>query len=291
MPSRWPARGPAPSTSRTSRRVALPMFVLAAALTACQSGPLLPPTSPGVVGELRPGSGYLKGYLDRKQLPNSLALLPAPAREGSPQQAADWAVYRETRALRDQPRWALAARDANLKFPAAADVYACALDLPITPEGTPHLNMLLRRSLMDAGLATYAAKDHYNRTRPFVAAKEASCTPAEEGTLAKDGSYPSGHAALGWGWALILAELAPDRADVILTRGHAFGQSRVVCGVHWQSDVDAGRVVGAAAVARLHADPVFVAQAAAARREIDEARAKGLRATRDCQAEAQALAR
>jgi acid phosphatase (class A) len=269
----------------------LPVPWLAVALSGCQSGPPLPPTSPEVVGEFRPGSGYLKGYLDRKQLPNSLALLPPPPREGSPQHGADLATYRDTRALRDQPRWTQAARDANLKFPAAAEVFACALDLPISQEATPHLNMLLRRSLLDAGLATYAAKDHYTRMRPFVAAKEATCTPAEEPALAKDGSYPSGHAALGWGWALILTELAPERTDALLARGHAFGQSRVVCGVHWQSDVDAGRVIGAAAVARLHADPVFLAQAAAARKEIDEARAKGLRATRDCQAEAQALGR
>lgn len=282
---------PRPSARAASCRRLLHTFWLAAMLAGCQTAPPLPPTAPEVVGEFRPGSGYLKGYLDRRQLPNSLALLPPPAREGSPQQAADWATYRETRALRDGPRWALAARDANLKFPAAAEVYACALDLPISQEATPHLTMLLRRSLLDAGLATYAAKDHHVRTRPFVAAKESTCTPAEETTLAKDGSYPSGHAALGWGWALILAELAPDRADAILARGLAFGQSRVVCGVHWQSDVDAGRVIGAAAVARLHADPVFLAQAAAARMEIEDARARGLRASRDCQGEAQALGR
>lgn len=281
---------PPPARVPTRWRL-LPIAGLAAILGGCQTAPPPPPTSAEAVGEFRPGSGYLKGYLDRRQLPNSLALLPPPAREGSPQQAADWAVYRETRSLRDGPRWTLAARDANLKFPAAAEVFACALDLPISQEATPHLNMLLRRSLLDAGLATYAAKDHHVRTRPFVAAKETTCTPAEEATLAKDGSYPSGHAALGWGWALILAELAPDRADAIVARGLAFGQSRVVCGVHWQSDVDAGRVIGAAAVARLHADPVFLAQSAAARKEIEEARAKGLRAARDCQGEAQALGR
>lgn len=57
--------------------------------------------------------------------------------------------------------------------------------------------LALRRSLVDAGLATYGAKDHYQRMRPFVENKEASCTPAEEAKLAKDGSYPSGHSALG----------------------------------------------------------------------------------------------
>lgn len=267
-------------------RTALSTLVL---LTACQTAPL-PPTSPEVVGELRPGSGYLKGYLDRQQLPNSLALLPGPPAEGSAQQLADLATHRATRALRDTPRWQLADSDANLKWPKAASIFSCALDIPISPEATPHLNMLLRRTLVDAGLATYAAKDNYNRPRPHTTEKETTCHPADEKPLAKDGSYPSGHAALGWAWALVLAELAPERTDALLQRGHAFGQSRVVCGYHWQSDVDNGRLVGAAAVARLHADPTFTAQAALAKAEIGAARAQGLKPTHNCTAEAQALA-
>lgn len=266
-------------------------FVLAsAALAGCQSAPPLPPTSPEVVGEFRPGSGYLRGYLDRKALPNSLALLPKPAVPGSAQQAVDQAIYIATRSLRGTPRWEMATRDANLKFPAAASTFACSMDLPISQEQTPHLNMLLRRTLLDAGLSTYAAKDTYNRKRPFVVNNDASCTPSEEATLSKDGSYPSGHSALGWAWALVLSEVAPERANALLARGYAFGQSRVICGVHWQSDVDAGRVMGSAAVATLHTDPTFTAQLAAAKTEVANARAANLHASGACQAEAAALA-
>jgi acid phosphatase (class A) len=64
----------------------------------------------------------------------------------------------------------------------------------------------------------------------------------------------------------------------------------MICGVHWQSDVDAGRVMGAAAFARLQSDPVFVAQLAEARNELAAVRAKGLRSPQDCKAEAAALA-
>ena len=64
-------------TPTTRRRRALPLATLAAAtlLAGCQTAP---PTSPAVVGEYRAGSGYLNGYLDRKALPDSLALLPPP---------------------------------------------------------------------------------------------------------------------------------------------------------------------------------------------------------------------
>lgn len=253
-------------------------------LTGCQTPTAPPPTSAEVVGEFRPGSGYLRGYLDPKALPDSLALLPKPPAGESAALAADLAVYKATRAERGTPRWDIATRDANLKFPQAASAFACTLDLPVSAEQTPHLNMLLRRTLLDAGLSTYAAKDSYKRQRPFITQGDATCTPAEEAALAKDGSYPSGHAAVGWAWALALVEVDPERTNALLERGYAFGQSRVICGVHWQSDVDAGRLMGAAAVARLHADPTFVAQLAAARTEVQAARDKGLRGPPDCKA-------
>lgn len=260
---------------------------LAGLLAGCQTPP---PTSPEVVGEFRAGSGYLNGYLNPKQLPDSLALLRPPPAAGSAQQAADLDTYRRTRALRDTPRWSLAIQDTNLKFPAAASTFECALQIPISQQATPHLNMLLRRTLLDAGLATYAAKNKYNRQRPFVVTGEPTCTPAEEAMLSKDGSYPSGHTAIGWAWALVLVQAAPQRMDAVLQRGYDFGFSRVICGVHWQSDVDAGRLIGAATVARLQSDETFKAQVALARDEIAQAQAKGLKPERDCAAEAAALA-
>ena len=271
---------------RLSIRALLPA-TLAALLAGCQTPP---PTSPEAVGEFRKGSGYLNGYLNPKQLPNSLALLLPPPAADSAQQAADLDTYKRTRALRDTPRWALATKDANLAFPAAASTFECALQMPISQQATPNLNMLLRRTLLDAGLATYAAKDKYNRQRPFVVAGGATCTPGEEAALAKDGSYPSGHTSIGWAWALVLTQAAPQNMDALLQRGYAFGQSRVICGVHWQSDVDAGRVIGAAAVARLQSDETFKAQLALARDEIAQAQAKGSKPTIDCTAEAAALA-
>ena len=64
----------------------------------------------------------------------------------------------------------------------------------------------------------------------------------------------------------------------------------MICGVHWKSDTDAGRLVGASTVSRLHADPVFVAQMKMARKEIEAARLAGSRSPLDCKAEADALA-
>jgi len=246
------------------------------------------PNKPAFVPELMPG--LLQGYLSTDAHPNSLALLPPPPATGSAALAQDEEISKRSFVLRDTQRWLLAASDADLSFPHAAGTFSCALNAPITEADTPHLYMLLRRTLADVGLSTYAAKNHYNRSRPFLWNKEPLCTPNDRDLLEKDGSYPSGHTAIGWGWALILSEISPAETDAILARGLAFGESRNVCNVHWHSDVVQGRVIAAGAVARLHADPAFLADLASARDELALVRKRGLKPTRDCNAEAAVLA-
>ncbi|WP_454712236.1 acid phosphatase [Cupriavidus nantongensis] len=273
---------PDPSLSNPVR--ALAAAALAALLAGCATGG----TNLSAVPELRPG--VPAGYLAADARPDSLKLLPTPPAQGSAALALDEDAARQAGALRGSPRWQVAGEDAVLTFPQAASAFSCALGVPVSEKDTPYLNILLRRSLVDAGLSTYKAKDHYKRTRPFVANKTPMCTPAEAAKLEKDGSYPSGHSAIGWAWALILTEVEPARANEILARGRAFGQSRVVCNVHWQSDVNEGRMMAAATVARLQSDPTFRADLEQARREVAKARAAGARPARDCQAESAALA-
>jgi acid phosphatase (class A) len=245
-------------------------------------------SKPVAMSELRPG--YLVGYLATKELPNSLVLLPPPPATGSSALALDEDISRRSLALRDTPRWLIAASDADLSFPHAASTFSCALNTPITEKDTPHLYLLLHRTLTDMIFSTYAAKDHYKRARPFIWNNEPICTPDDQARLAKNGSYPSGHTATGWGWALVLSEISPDQIDAILARALAFGESRNVCNVHWHSDVVQGKVIAAGVVARLHAEPAFRADLEAARAELADARKKGLKPTRDCDAEAAALA-
>ena len=72
----------------------------------------------------------------------------------------------------------------------------------------------------------------------------------------------------GWLWGSILAEIAPQFADQLLARAIAFGDSRVVCGFHYPSDIVAGRLAAAALLDRLHADRRFLEDLAAARKEV-----------------------
>lgn len=256
-------------------------------LIACSNA--YKPPALAEVAELRPG--ILQGYLAREAVPNSLALVSAPPAPGSAAEALDLAINVQALSLVGTARWQQAQRDAELRFPAAANVFSCAAGIRISQRQSPQLYRLLQRSLTDTGFATYAAKKHYQRQRPFMVNGQPTCTPEQEDYLRRDGSFPSGHAALGWGWALILAELIPERQDAILARGRAFGQSRVMCNVHWQSDVLEGRAVGAAAVAALHNNAEFLSAMAAARHEIAALRAAGAHSVGDCVAEAAALSR
>jgi acid phosphatase (class A) len=240
------------------------------------------------VPEVRPG--VLAGYLPTQTLPNSLALLPPPPIAGSVAFALDEEYSRRSLGLRGTPAWVLAILDADLKFPHAAGTFSCALNAPITEKDTPYLYMLLLRTGKDAGGSTNVAKDRYKRTRPFVLNKEPSCTPEWEVEMATNGSYPSGHNAIGMAWALILTEISPEQTDAILARGRAFGLSRIICNVHWYSDTVQGRYMGADTVARLHADPKFRADLEAAKAELEAVRVKGLKPIHDCSAEAVAVA-
>jgi len=252
---------------------------------ASASGPPASPARPMTEAPKLPA-----GYLAKADRPDSLSLVPPPPAAGSAAQARDDAAAKAAVALQGGERWRIATSDADLKLPQAAQAFSCALGVKLTPEQAPRLMSLLGRTLSDLGLSTYGAKTKYMRPRPFTLDGAPTCTPAFENVLRHDGSYPSGHSSVGWGWALMLAEMAPDRADAVLARGRAFGQSRVVCNVHWQSDTEEGRIVAAAVVAKLHSDPQFRADLDAARAELAKLRQAGAPPDRDCAAEAASLA-
>ena len=265
----------------------LPRFALATALAAFGAGAgVADEATP--VPEVRPG--VLKGYLPKEAIPDSAILLPPPPAVGSAAAALDQDVARANLALRDTNRWRLAAMDANLQFPEAAGAFSCALGAPVTEKDTPRLYRMLRRVMTDAGFATFAGKDKYQHARPFMLDGQPICTPDKEQDLRAQGSYPSGHTSIGWAWALVLAEASPGESTAILARGRAFGESRLVCNVHWQSDVSEGRFIGAATVARLHAEPEFLADLAGGKTELAAARANHLSPQRDCKFEMEALA-
>ncbi len=238
--------------------------------------------------EPTPGRFGNRGYIPVETLPNTLTLLPPPPPDDSATFALDQEISTMSFALRDTPRWELARMDSMMFFPEPVDAFSCSLGAPITEEDTPNLYTLLNRTFFDVDWFDKPIKDQYKRPRPFVVNNEPICT-STTATMKKYKSYPSGTASLGWAYALILSEIAPDKAEALLARGLFYGETGVICNQCWYSDVVAGRVLGAALVARLHAEAEFLKNLLSAKEELAVVRAKGLQPERDCEAEAAAL--
>lgn len=205
--------------------------------------------------------------------PRTTAILPRAPLAGSPVDEADRRVFRETRRLDGSPRWALATADVPMAVPAMLRAFRCAAGVPLDPVKTPILAGLLTRVSADAERAIEPAKAAHRRRRPHLVDGGPTCEPPEK--LAGSHDYPSGHATWGWSIGLILAELIPGRSTEILTRARIYAESRVVCGAHNLSAIQAGAINAASLVAALHASQGFRAAMEAARHEIVAARAAG----------------
>ena len=232
----------------------------------------------------------LKAYLAPGAAPDTLRILPPPPAAGSKREAGDREVFAATRALAGQPRWILATQDANLA--PGPDMFSCAVGARLDAAGAPALNAIFRRVGLDTLAVIDPPKNHYGRARPYTepGATDAPVCVAKSEGLTKNPSYPSGHASISWTWGLILAELAPDRASEILGRARSIGESRVVCGVHYLSDIEGGRITGASLVAALHGDAAFRADMDKARAELAALRGGPHAAPADCGVQDEAAA-
>lgn len=133
-------------------------------------------------------------------------------------------------------------------------------DLPVTGE-------LMQDVYKETKAVSAAAKKEWNRMRPPLA--DPRIKPCV--TLEHTPSFPSGHATRGMAWAVLLAEMFPDKRDALMARGRQIGDDRVIGGMHYPTDVAAGQKLGAEFSKRLLAIDAF-------RTELDKAKAECLAA-------------
>lgn len=216
-------------------------------------------------------------YLKKTQVASSLQLLPPPPEPGTTLFQYDRDRYLWGKLQRNTPRGELAVRDADVSAKGICVAFSEAFGIEINHENCPEIHTLVLHMREDAGdLSTDEAKKYYKRVRPFVLFDEHTSIPDAEQWFVKSPSYPSGHTAMGWAEALVLAEINVENQQAILQRGYDIGTSRVIAGFHYQSDVDNARIVAAAVVARLHADKAFAKQLAKAKKEFAKLKKKGL---------------
>ena len=214
----------------------------------------------------------IKPYLGAALLPDTLKILPPAPQAGDIRYEADRKMFLATRKLEGTPRFALALNDDNTG--GLVRDMKCALGVELTAQTAPKFFSMIPRIGRDASTAMNGPKDYWKRQRPFLIDKGPTCID-QHGGIEKTWDYPSGHNTFSWAVGLILAELVPDRATDILVRARAFGESRLVCGVHNMSAVETGRTNGSILVAALHSSPEFRADLDTARQEIAAARKAG----------------
>lgn len=251
-----------------------------AVLVACTGGPAAmveKPMAGAAAVATQPPAGQMVrtgGFLTAATMPDAVATIPPAPKEGEARNDLDWKVFRDLRALEGSDRWKLAQSDNSYLRKDLVKDFSCAVGADLTAENAPTLAAIFARTTIDAGAAAEKAKQLYKRTRPYLHNPGNICIDKSE-ALGKSFDYPSGHASLGWTAGLVMAELVPDRASEVLARGRAYGESRLVCGVHNMSAVEAGRTNAAGVFAALQSSADFQAEMTKARAEIAAVRASG----------------
>jgi acid phosphatase (class A) len=194
-------------------------------------------------------------------------ILPAPPADGSLEQKAELAEIKRIQKAMSADAYAKADHDDKTEN---ASIFAETLGPWFDLKALPKTAALFAVVRAEEKAAARAAKTAFLRNRPWVLdASLQNCTRDDP----PQSSYPSGHATMGYSFAVVLAHLLPDQAGVILARAKSYGENRLICGVHYRSDIAAGQVLGSVVAEELLANPTFKSDFEAAKAELAAARA------------------
>ncbi len=202
----------------------------------------------------------VSSFLSEDEVPVASEFLPLPPKTTDAAFYNDWYRYEWGKTMRETERGKQAIEDAAHSLDYFYKIYSEPFGLLISKENTPEISAFLERVLATSVLCKDKAKSQFMRIRPFVQFNEPTPVPKDEEALKNNSSYPSGHTTMGWGVALALAEINPARQNEILKRAYEYGESRVIVGFHYQSDVDDARLLTSVLLIRLHDNKEFIEQ-------------------------------
>lgn len=203
------------------------------------------------------------GFLSKSQLPNSYKLLPAPPvmkldpyGKNYPAFAQDKAISQKLFDDKNQtyfnggsiPKERLqeAIDDSNKSTKYFLKIFIDPMNISNEDkkEIKEAVKNIVTKVVLDSANSTAAAKEKYHRVRPYYYYEKSSCDGEDSSSKKRELSYPSGHAIRGITVARVLAKILPSKyREQLLNRGMEYGDSRVICGDHWQSDIEASRVL------------------------------------------------
>lgn len=195
-------------------------------------------------------------FYTKETAPKLENVLPEPPEYNSTRYQDDWAMYQWGKSVRNTARGQQAIEDARINANYFMKRFSPAMGVELTPESHPHLFRLLSRAHMTEQQAGASAKKHFARIRPYQQFNEQTAVPTSENPSDYT-SYPSGHTHAAWLVGMILTVLDPEHTEGIMKIAYELGQSRVIVGFHYQSDIEAGRMAGSITFARLCAEKEF----------------------------------
>lgn len=177
-----------------------------------------------------------KPFADAKEIDLTMILAPPPALDSAAMKAELATVLSiQVTRTKDQADRAIADDEESIwRF---ADV----INKPkFTKENLPNFTAFFDRIVATEGAVVDPAKKIWARPRPYLYSDLVQ--PLLD--KSKSGAYPSGHTTVGTPMVIVLADMLPEKRDVIMARGREFGENRVVAGMHFPSDIEAGRISG-----------------------------------------------
>lgn len=194
-------------------------------------------------------------------------LLPPPYKDGSDLQKADLAEVERVYHTRTPERRAQAEWDDKHE---SVELFQSVLGPKFDMAKLPLTAMLMGEVDNDQAVAANIAKRAFLRNRPW--AIDPSLVACDyKPNAAPLTSYPSGHATLSYSTGYVLATLMPENAQAILARAQEYAYSRIVCGAHYPSDIEASHALGTEVAMMMLENPGFHAQFEAARAELRSA--------------------
>ena len=238
-------------------------------ILAMTAGAMMTAITASAAGDEKNGHAYFT----KAELPDMTKILPPYPAFESARFVADQSQHLWGKLMRqDEQRAAQAQNDALYSMQTAIDAYSPLFGLEITKEGTPEIYSILQDVCASCDSIYSDAKVAFDRQRPYAYYDEGTLIPEKEEKHRYEGSYPSGHTVFFWTSALLLSDISQTKEamEALLSRGYEFGQSRVIAGYHWQSDVDAGRMAGSVLYQLIRNHERFIGQLARARAEFKE---------------------
>jgi acid phosphatase (class A) len=228
--------------------------VLATALLFCAAVFAQAPAAPHV-------QAAATGYYTQSAPPELSGIIPQPPAQNSDTTKAELVELHQIQQSRTPAQVAAAQKDDGEE-----DMFylRSVMSAGFTPGNLPLTAALSNRVYGEAAAASAAFKVEFKRPRPYQF--DRTLHPVC-GTVAQPNSYPSGHSIVGYLEALTLIEIVPEKSREIFERADDYAHNRMVCGVHYPSDIAASREVAYGLFGYLMAQPRFQNDLAAARAE------------------------